>query len=192
MISDVLISLKDHLNAWLNPADALSLGESGEDKVVFIDGEKMDPITFKLGAVSAVLLNIEEDNTLCPPDRYKETTVDGRSRKIQPEIRMNLYILFVVRFKQYEQGLRYLSRIIRHFQNRRVLNHQNTPELSKNIDQLIMELMTLPFSEQNELWHALKTTYHPSVLYRVRMLVFQDEDAMEIRETKEKDIRTST
>jgi hypothetical protein len=31
----------------------------------------MDPISFKLGAISAVLINIEEDNTLRGPDPYR-------------------------------------------------------------------------------------------------------------------------
>jgi hypothetical protein len=32
---------------------------------------------------------------------------DGTRYKIQPEIRLNLYVLFVARFKQYEDALHY-------------------------------------------------------------------------------------
>lgn len=39
-----------------------------------------------------------------------------------------------------------------------------------------MELVTLPFAQQNEVWNALRTSYKPSVLYKVRMLVFQPEE----------------
>ena len=55
-----------------------------------------------------------------------------------------------------------------------------------------MELITLPFSEQNEIWNALRIHYLPSVLYKVKMIVFRDEDAMPLPETAEKTIRTSS
>jgi hypothetical protein len=71
MISEVLLFLKDHLNAYLSTKSGWSPETSQEDKVVFIDGENMDPISFKLGAISAVLINIEEDNTLRGPDPYR-------------------------------------------------------------------------------------------------------------------------
>jgi len=192
MIGDVLIFLRDHLNAYLNAQSVLSPGgDTGEDKVVFVDGEKMDPITFKLGAVSTLLINVEEDNTLRPADPFTVVSADGTHHKAKPEIRMNLYVLFVARFKQYEQGLNYLSQIIQHFQTHRVLDQHNAPEISDRIEQLNMELITLPFSEQNEMWNALRTTYHPSVLYKVKMIVFRDIDATVMPGIKEKDLRMS-
>jgi len=191
MISEVLVFLKNHLNAHLHAASGLAADETQEDKVVFVDGEKMDPIVFKLGAVSALLLNIEEENTLRAADPYRAVGADGTIFKVQPEIRMNLYVLFVARFKQYEQGLTTLSQIIQYLQKHRVLNHQNAPTLDEKIEKLIMELTTLPFSEQNEIWNALRTTYHPSVLYKVKMVFFRDDDARPAGEIKEKALRTS-
>lgn len=189
MIDDTLVFLKNHLNAYLN--SGRDPNESSEEKVVFVDGEKMDPLSFRLGAVSILLINIEEENTLRAPDQYMRMSPNGASQKVQPEIRLNLYVLFVARFKQYEEALRYLSLIIQYFQNHRVLNHHNAPELSEEIEQLVMELVTLPFSEQNEVWNALRLTYHPSVLYKASMIVFRDEDALGMPEAAEKILRTS-
>ena len=192
MIGEVLIFLRDHLNAYLNAQSVLARGgDTGEDKIVFVDGDKMDSITFKLGAVSTLLINVEEDNTLRPADPFTVVSTDGTHRKAKPEIRMNLYVLFVARFKQYEQGLNYLSQIIQHFQTHRVLDQHNAPEMSDRIEQLNMELITLPFSEQNEMWNALRTTCHPSVLYKVKMIVFRDIDAAVMPGIKEKDLRMS-
>lgn len=189
MISDALIFLKNHLNA------ALSLGgspdESREDRVVFLDGEKIDPLTFPLGAVSALLINIEEENRLRPPDLYRRTAANGATQQVQPEVRLNFYVLFVAHFKQYEDSLRALSQIIQYFQNHRLLNHQNAPELSEDIDHLVLELITLPFGEQNEVWSALRTTYRPSVLYKVKMVIFQDQDAVTAPAITERQLRTS-
>lgn len=163
----------------------------GEEKVVFPDGEKMDPVTFRLGAISVLLINIQEDSTLRAPDLYSRVFPNGTRQQVQPEIKMNLYVLFVARFKQYEDALRYLSLIIHYFQRHRVLTHQNAPELSDDIEQLIMELNTLSFAEQNEVWNALRTTYHPSVLYKVKMVVFKDDEAVGAPEVEEKALRIS-
>lgn len=189
MIGDVLVLLKNRLNHSLNAG--LSPEESIEDKVVFVDGEKMDPLSFQLGAISILLINVEEENTLRPPDLYVKTLADGTRQRILPEIRLNLYVLFAARFKQYDESLRNLSGIIQYFQHNRLLDHQNAPDLNEDVDHLSIELVTLPFSEQNEVWGSLRMAYHPSVLYKVRMVTFQDRDAAGMPELGERVIRTS-
>lgn len=193
MIGRVLALLKQQLNSHLQASTGWTPAESTEDRVVFIDGEKMDPLSFKLEAVSLLLINVEEENTLRSPDPYSKVLPDGSRRAVQPAVRLNLYVLFVARFKQYEKGLNYLSLIIQFFQNHRVFNHGNAPGLDQGIEQLSIELVTLPFGEQNEIWNALRTTYHPSVLYKVRMLTFADEDVVPSKDVTEKrlDIRES-
>ncbi len=177
MISEALVFIKDLLNEHLCAQAGQTLGEA-EDKVIFIDGENLDPISFKLGAITCLLINIEEEKVLRLADPYVQTRTDGAKVRVQPDIRMNLYVLFIARFKLYEQGLSYLSRILEYFQTNRVLDHTNTPSLSPRIDRLIMELTTLAFAEQNEVWNALRTTYHPSMLYKVRMLVLREDVAI--------------
>ncbi len=175
MISDALVFLKNQLTTHLKSISKPD--EPWEEKVVFLDGDKMDPVSFKLNAVTVLLINLERENSLRSADPYTRTLANGSLQKVQPEIRLNLYVLFVARFKEYEKGLSYLSTIIKFFQSHQVLNQQNAPELKETIEQLVIELITLPFSEQNEVWSALRTTYHPSVLYKVKMLVFTDEEA---------------
>jgi hypothetical protein len=182
MICESLSFLKNCLNTYLSTDGA------SEDKVVFLDGQNMEPLTFKLGAVSILLINIEEENTLRRPDPYTRVSSNGEHQKVQPDIRLNLYVLFVAHFNDYGNSLHYLSQIIRYFQSHRVFDHHNAPELNENIEKLIVELITLPFSEQNEVWNALRVTYHPSVLYKVKMLVFQDEEVRSVPEITEKDI----
>ena len=74
-------------------------------------------------------------------------------------------------------ALHHLSRVVRYFQNHRVLNQENSPDLKPEISQLILELITSSFSEQNEIWGTLRSAYHPSALYKVKLIVFQDEDS---------------
>ncbi len=135
----------------------------------------MEPLEFDPEAVSMLLINVEEEKTLRQPDRYVHVTPDGARQKVYPEIKLNVFVLFVAHFTRYEESLRYLSRIIQYFQRHPVFNGQNTPTLSDRLDPLNVDLITLPFAEQNEVWNALRTTYHPSLLYKVKMVVFQDE-----------------
>lgn len=187
MIKEALVFLKDRLNSHLS--SGRNADEVQEDPVVFLDGEKMDPLAFKLGAVSILLINLEEETTLRAADLYQRPGPDGTRQKVQPDIRLNLYVLLVARFKQYEESLHQLSLIIRYFQNHRLFDQHNAPELGENIEQLVVELITLPFSEQNEVWSALRVAYHPSVLYKVKMVIFKDEDGVGLPEIEERVLR---
>jgi hypothetical protein len=178
MIDAVLLLLRDQLNDHLHAQSTAGNGDSVEDFVVLVDGEKMDPIVFKSGAVSALIVNIEEDATIRAADPFRRTLANGAKVPIAPEIRLNLSVLFVARYRRYEQGLARLSSIIQYFQNHRVLDHTNAPRLSSRIEKLAIELVTLPFSEQNEIWGTLRTAYHPSVLYRVRLVTVAEPDPL--------------
>jgi hypothetical protein len=190
MLNDVLVFLKNSLNAYLSLGGKTD--DAQEDQVVFLVGQSMDMLNFKLGAISAIMINFEQENILRPPDRYARTLSDGAVRKIQPEIRLNLYVLFVAHYQQYEDSLRNLSTIIQYFQGHRTFSHQETPELSEKIEQLVVELVTLSFAEQNEVWGSLRLPYHPSVLYKVKMVIFQDEAPKEMPEITDKTIRASS
>lgn len=190
MINEALDCLKNKLNLYMK-SGALP-HDPQEDPVVFLIGQSVDTLSFKLGAVTVILLNLEQENVLRTPDLYVRSLPDGTVQKVHPEIRLNLYVLFVAHYQQYEDGLRNLSTIIRFFQNHRILDHHNTPDLSENIEQLVIELVTLSFAEQNEVWNALRLHYHPSVLYKVKMLVFEDEAAVQMPAIEEKVIRTSS
>jgi hypothetical protein len=190
MIDDVLVLIKNRLNTHLKAVQGLD--GSAEDQVVFLDGQKLDPLTFQLGAVSVLLINVEEENILRAPDLYTRKTANGSHQKVHPPVKLNLFVLFVTHFRKYEDSLRYLSFIIRYFQNNRLFNHENSPELNTQIDQLLLELITLPFSEQSEVWSALRVTYHPSVLYKVNMVVFQEEEAETLPQIDEDEVILKT
>lgn len=190
MIDEALAFLKGHLNASLNAQSGWTPAEPSEDKVVFVDGESADPLTFKLGAVSMLLVNLEEEKMMRAADPYLRAD-DGGGQRVRPDLRLNLYVLFVARFKQYEQALAQLSGVVRHFQAHRLLDRQSAPGLSERIGALAVELVTLPLSAQSELWGALKTAYHPSALYKVKMVVYRDEDAARPREVRERTVKVA-
>jgi hypothetical protein len=174
VIDTVLIFLKDQLNRYLRRLAIGADTDAVEDKVVFLDGDKLDPVVFKLGAVSVMLINIEEDKTIRQADRYSRMTSDGVV-KVSPELRLDMCVLFVATFKQYVDCLRYISNVIQFFQQCNHFDRTVSSELDERIDKLIVEMISLPFGQQNEIWSALKKTYQPSVLYKVRTIIYEDD-----------------
>jgi hypothetical protein len=183
--------LRDQLNAHLSAGVPDPVPDSAEARVQLVDGEKSDPVEFRLNAITLLLLNIEQETSQRSADPYLRTPGETNLRKLQPEIRLNLYVLFVARFKVYEQGLNQLSLVIRFLLTHRALDHANTPGLSPQIDKLVLELVTMPLSEQNEIWSALRASYQPSVLFRVRMVVFRDAEGAAVPQIGQKVVRTS-
>ena len=174
MIGEVLVLMRDQLNAYLRE-QAGNVASNAEDKVQLLDASGVaDAVEFKVGKVTALLINIEQEQLLRPADAFHRQMPDGSSQRVQRELRLNLYVLFVVRFMVYEQGLSMLSNVLRYFQTHPVLDHSQLPNLNPEIDKLTFELVTLPLAEQNTVWSQLRTSYHPSLMYRVRMVVFRD------------------
>ena len=176
MIYQTVSFLKSQLNNYIN----LKLGSelsAGEDKVNYLKLDKVDPLNFPNNSITPILINIEEEKTLRAPNRYLSNAPDGTNFQVNPEIKIDIFLLFITKFSAYEESLKYLSYIIRYFQSNRYFTHQNAPGLSEEIGYLMVELQTMPFRELNEVWNALRTTYLPSVLYKVKMLVYRDEEA---------------
>jgi len=173
MIDKAILFLRDTLNAHLS-APAPGLPESGEDAVVFLDGDKPDPVSFRPGAVTVLLIGMEQDPVMRAADPWQRVAADGTTFQSRPDIRLNLNVMFVARFKQYEQALAQLARILAFFHANPVLDARAFPGMPPDIPQLTMELLTLPLAEQNDLWNALRMTLQPSLLYRARMVVIAD------------------
>ncbi len=183
MIADVIKFLRDRLNKTLMRD---SLEGAAEDLFVYVGTDADGSASFKSDAVSILLVRIEEDATLRNPDLYARVSAEGVHQKVAPEIRMKLWVLFVARFPDdYSRALRHLSDVIRYFQNHRVFNQENSPDLKEEVPQLILELVTPSFTEQNEIWGALRSAYQPSALYKVNMIVFRDEDGRSLTDVKE-------
>ncbi len=91
-------------------------------------------------------------------------------------INMNLFLLFAASFGDgnYPEGLRYLSGIISYFQTNKVINHSNTPDLDANIEKLTFEIVNQDQQNLSHLWSTIGGKYLPSILYKVRMVTFQE------------------
>ena len=155
---------------------------STTDMVAFLETGPAESYQFPLNVVTPLLINVQEDRT-------NRMVMDTRGLGRTPEIDLNLMVLFVCKFNNYQQGLSFLSLVVQFFQATPVFDRQQYPSLGVPdagakgqmpplIQKLAVELNTMPFAEQNEVWNALRTAYLPSVLYKVRMLCYKDREAL--------------
>lgn len=124
-------------------------------------------------SLGLTLVNVEEERVVKSQTAITRSS-DGRISYINPEIKLNLYILITAYFNNYNTALGHLSGAIRFFQGKNVFTHDNTPALHSDIQKLIAELYTLNFEQQNHLWGALGAKYLPSVIYRIRLIAIQE------------------
>jgi len=182
MIDQVISFVKDELSRSLQRSggSAFLQDEPKQNPVVFVKGDDLDPISFPIGSISLLVVNIEHDRLTRPGDPFRRMAPDGTAQGIKPDVRVDLSVLFVARFNDYRHTLQRLSAVIQFFQEHPAFIRGEHPGLPEAIEKLLIEPVTLPFSAQNEVWTALRATYQPSLLYRVKTLVFQDRQPVEV------------
>lgn len=173
MIGGVLSFIRKSLDAHLKARLAIP-GDPIADKVVFLDGDKMDPVAFPEGAVTELLVKVEEERLLRGADPYKSVQEDGKPLVVSPPLRLGLHLLFVSRFKQYDLAWDHLAEVADFLRTHRCFERADHADLPAGVERLAAEMMSQSFAEQNEVWAALRAAYHPSLLYRVSLAVLRD------------------
>ena len=116
------------------------------------------------------LINIEENRVARNPQNFVRNGTEIRMKN--PAVHLDLTLLFTsVRLDGgYEMALQSIQQAILFFQGNYVFDHINTPVLDPGIEKLIMDLFSLNFEQLHQLWAMLGGRYHPSVIYRMRMI----------------------
>jgi len=166
MIDTALEILREELNTFL----CQKLNDPSP-KVVFSPLVDEDELTGN-GMMTMTLLSIEEERALRDPS--PNVTIGNRTFVRNPDIRLNLYVMFTSFNKtHYEESLSRLSQTILFFQGKKVFTAENTPNLDENIESLFLDLHNLTTEQQNDLWGKFGVNYRPSVCYRIRLLTLQ-------------------
>lgn len=189
MIDSALKFLTDEINAYLvlkNEPVSATTPEIVLTNVAAEDGSwAIPPKTLGLS-----LINIEEDR-INKEQRSSFRDENGDIQHYNPEIKLNIYILVSANFASgeaggtanatgvYGEGLKQLSYVISFFQGKNVFTTDNSPGLDAGIQKLIVELYSSSFEQQYNFWNVVGAKYLPSVLYRVRMLVYQEKRLLE-------------
>lgn len=137
------------------------------------------------------VVKIEEENITGKYPQFVKGT-DGIERKLKPPISINLMLLFSATHSNYDAALSAITYVLGFFQSNHVFDAQNHPALNdvvkhqnEFVEKLIFEHYNLTMEQHNNLWASLGAKYLPSVLYKMRMLTFfdqQGEDTIPIEE----------
>lgn len=188
MIHTALQTLTEELNSYL----ALKNGMPGDTKCVLTnvateDGGWAIPNN-KLGLS---LINIEEETAL-KEQRPTIVTTEGNVQTLNPQIKINLFVLISANFTsgekvnvdgvEYLEGLKQLSHVINFFQGKQIFSQANTPNLAAldpTIEVMYVDLFSYSFEQLYNFWTVVGAKYLPSVLYRVRLVKFQDQSVLD-------------
>lgn len=177
MIHEALQTIANELNRFLQSKHDIT-----EEKVVISSLVELD------GSVSVQepdkiilsLTNIESDKTQSNVGGYQQTA-KGTYKMVKPPVYINLTVLFSAYFthENYVEGLKFITSVVAFFQSRAgVFNPSNTPGMTKNIDKMQAEMLSLEMADLNNFWSSLGSKYLPSVLYRIKTLPIRHEVLM--------------
>lgn len=174
MINESLGFLCDELNRYLR--QKLGLGPADIAVSMFNISHLADGNNNGGNAPAAnaylSLVNVEEDRI----SKQQENYVRGENgiRYQSPKLFLNLYVLFSVNEKTYEESLIKLSFITQFFQYNNVFDTLTTPGLDERIEKLIVDMCSLSFEQLNHLWGTQGGKYLPSVLYKIRQVTINE------------------
>lgn len=114
------------------------------------------------------LINLEEEKTLSNGRNFTEN--GPKTQYHNPPWHLNLYLLFSMRFEDYDKAIRNLSLLLQFFQRNQVLTNTTVPALPAGVDRLAFELITLNFEQFNQMWAVLGGKQYPFLLFKVRMV----------------------
>lgn len=171
MLDVALGFLRDELSSYIVARTGQTLTEVKLTRVVNDTGGYVIPDP----GIGITVINIEEERTV--KEHLPKYTYNGSQQvKLEPEIRLNVFILVTPNFSQYTECLKNLSHVITFFQSHSAFSATRYPALDSRIEKLLVELMSLNYDQLNQIWGYVGGKLQPSVVYRVRMVVMQDTE----------------
>lgn len=174
MLDLALLFLKNELNTYLSThlstPTAANTVEVRLSKLV----DEAGRYAIAEETLGITVINIEEDRTFkshVPEYAYS----NGQHLVLEPDLKLNLHILIAANFKQYDQGLKYISLVLTFFQSHPFFDSTTYADLDPRLEKLVVELQSLSYEQLNQVWAFIGGKQLPSVIYKVRLVVLQDQ-----------------
>lgn len=170
MLDVAVAFLKDELNTFLLTRTGSSSGDVVKLSKVVDEAGKYAVTE----GIAAYIINVEEERVLkshLPEYVY----VNGQHVVSEPALKLNLHILFAANFALYDQALKYISYVLTYFQSHPSFTSEAYPALDSHIEKLVVELQSLSYEQLNQVWAFVGGKQLPSAIYKVRMVVVQDD-----------------
>jgi hypothetical protein len=120
------------------------------------------------------VVNVEADRVYHSVETFAKRS-DATIALVKPDVRVNLYLLFVGNYGQYSEALKAISLVIAFFQHRTAFDYSAITGLEGKTGKVTFEMMSPTFEQQNHLWGALGAKYLPCVLYKAGLIDISDE-----------------
>jgi Pvc16 N-terminal domain len=128
------------------------------------------------------LVNIEEERvTKNQLNTRRDPSDPSKFIVVNPEIKLNAYILATAYFPSYTEALKRIAYVIRVFQQKNVFSPAEINELLDNnndtppiLDQVIVDLFSQSLDQQYQFSQSYGSKQIPSIIYKVRLLVIDE------------------
>jgi hypothetical protein len=170
MIDLALKFITDELGTFLHSR----IGPSAPDVKLTKMVDDTGKYAFGEETVAVTVINIEEDRTF--KSQLPEYTLkDGQHIVTEPDIKINLYVMFAANFSQYNEALKCISYLLTFFQSHPAFTPGSFPALDARIERLTLELQSLGYDQINQVWTFLGAKHLPSLVYKMRLVIIKDE-----------------
>jgi len=189
MIAAVAQLFRRELEEYLRRKARLGASEEVVTLTHFVNAQ--GDLAIKANRVGLCLFNIDEERIM-KNQGFVATRNGERVTYFQPEVRLNLYMLFAANYAEYVTALEYIGWTVGFFQRKRVFAAANTPGMDPTMPEIAVDLYAMTLEQQNYLWTILGAKYLPSVAYQVRPVVVQEEEVeLESAPVMEIDLRNA-
>lgn len=163
MLDSALKFLASQLTARIASATGGTPTPVGLSRVV----DEAGKVLITEDSLALSLLHLEEERVM--QGRLPEhTLLAGRYTVAPPELRLNLHVLLVANFRQYDEALRHLSMGVQYLHENPVFMADAYPDLGEGVDRLTVELLSLSYEQLNQVWGAIGSKLLPFAALRVR------------------------
>jgi len=122
------------------------------------------------------LINVERETA--KPFYVRNQRVDsGNYADINPSERYNLDLLISANFDNYKETLKFLNAVIGFFQANNCLDPSSFSGIPLGLDKLEFDMEKISYRDMQSLWTAMGAKYQPSVIYKMRLLTIQANEA---------------
>lgn len=175
LLRNCLVKICNSVNIYMNNLDPR------QDSWVILSSIVSQNGTTNKDAVGKIVMTVYNITRESFASSYSPATMAPPSANaalgltiVPPPIYLDIHLMFMANFTDhaYPDGLAALSSLIGFFQQTPVINQQNTPGLSPEIDQLTLDLENLSPVDVNYVMGMLGTRYLPSAFYKLRMIPF--------------------
>ena len=174
MIDAALTYIRDLLNEYFKNKFSISENKVVLSNIIKNDGTAAQNVD---GKIVFFLISLDEESTLKHSAGRFSGNENGATAYKAPALRLNLQLLFCSNFDSnlYIEGLSYLSSLIRFFHANKIIPLEHLNNSNNNTAKLSFELCKLDYDQLSHLWSAVGGKLMPSVIYKVGMVMFEDE-----------------